>query len=70
MTLDQLDWSKITQAQARRLVPVADRREQAAARVFNESGSDGDEAVWMVAFRLWEDLKVFAICGEKPDIPH
>lgn len=63
-----VDWSVLTQAQARRLVGPASRAEQAAAAKVNDGG-DAEEAAWLVAFTLWEDLRVYAICGEKPAQP-
>lgn len=62
-----LNWSKLTREQARRLIGAASRAEQAAGARFNASGSEADEAAWMEAFTMWEDLRVYAICGEKPE---
>lgn len=66
MHLADIDWATLTQAQAKRLVGPADRAEQAAAKRFNGSDAPGIEAVWREAYDLWEDLQVYAICGEKP----
>lgn len=62
-----IDWSTLTQAAASRMIAGADRAEQAAAKRFNTSGSKEDEAAWRLAFDRWENLRVFAICGERPD---
>lgn len=67
MRLDAIDWRTITRAQAARLIGAADQREKAAAARFNDSGAAADETAWLVAFTLWEDLRVFAICGERPE---
>lgn len=64
MTLDAIDWTTLTQAQARRLIGPADARERALGRRFD--AGEVDEATWWAAFKLWEDLRVYAICGEKP----
>lgn len=62
----QVDWNTLTEAKARRLVGAANLAEQRAAARFNASGTDSDEAAWLAAFTLWEDLRVYALCGEKP----
>ncbi len=61
-----LNWPKLTQAQAKRLTGAASRNEQTAAARFNASGSEADETAWREAFQIWEDLRVYAICGVKP----
>ncbi len=64
--LDAFNWETLTQAQARRMVAPAARREQAAAAIFNAQGSKAAYKVWIRAANLEEDLRVFAITGEKP----
>lgn len=64
MTLDSIDWRNITQKQAARLIPAANAREQSIGRKYNDGKAS--EAEWLMAFTLWEDLRVFAICGERP----
>lgn len=66
MRLADIDWRTISQAQASRLIGAADNAEKTAAQRFNASGSDEDEAAWRVAFDRWENLRVLAICGERP----
>ena len=61
-----IDWSTLTRAQASKRIGAADRAERVAAARWNASGTDEDEAAWAEAFKLWEDLRVYAICGEKP----
>ena len=63
----QVDWSTLTRKQAAQRIGAADHAESLAAQRFNETGSPEDEAAWLRAFTLWEDLRVFAICGERPD---
>ena len=67
MRLDQINWHTITQTQARRLISAARSCEQAAARKWDASDSTDDEAAWKAALDLEENLRVFAICGEKPE---
>lgn len=62
----RIDWNTITQKQAARLIGAADQAEKRAAQRWNASGDPADEAAWLDAFTVWEDLRVFAICGEKP----
>jgi len=62
--LDSINWDTLTREEAQRLIPHADRREQALARLYND-GAD-NESEWMAAFQLWEDLRVYALCGIKP----
>ena len=65
--LDEICWPSLTRERASRLVGAADRREQILARTFDASGTDADEAAWWKAFLLWENLRVYSICGVKPD---
>jgi hypothetical protein len=67
MTLQAIDWPTITRAQASRLIPAAARAEAAAAERFEASGTEADEAAMLAAFTVWEDLRVFVICGERPE---
>ena len=66
MTLDSIDWETLTLSQASRLIGAADRREQRLGRIWNDSGLPADEQAWLVAFKLWENLRVFVLCDERP----
>jgi hypothetical protein len=63
----QVDWSTITQAEARRLVGAASLAEKRAAERWDADESVETQAAWDAAFKLWEDLRVFALCGERPE---
>ncbi len=67
ISLDNIDWSTLTRQQAGRLVGGADKREQRLAKRVNAPDADAeDHAAWLAAFTLWEDLRIFIHCGEKP----
>lgn len=59
-----LDWRTLTRAQAAKLVSPANQREQRMAKAYDRGEITEDE--WWSAFKLWEDLRVYVICGEKP----
>lgn len=62
----RIDWSTITPAQAKRLLAPAARAERIAAGRYNATGSPDDETAMLEAFTLWENLRVFILCGERP----
>ena len=62
-----VDWPTLTQARAARLIGAADQAEKRAAQRWNASDDPADEAAWREAFDLWENLRVYALCGEKPE---
>lgn len=64
MKLSAINWDTLTEAQARRLIGPADSHEKAKAREFDAGKCT--ESEWLAAFTLWEDLRVYALCGEKP----
>jgi len=64
MRLDAIDWATLTRPQASRLIAAADARERALAKRFN--AGEIEESEWLPALKLWEDLRVYALCGEKP----
>lgn len=64
MKLDDLDWSTITEAQARRLLGPARRREQAVGRKF-EAGLVTED-VFIAAMLVEENLRVFSLTGLRP----
>jgi len=59
-----IDWDKITRAQAKRLSNKAYRLAGKLAAAYDVSGTDEDEATWWEMERLAEDLLVFALTGE------
>ena len=66
LSLSSLDWTALTAGQARTLIGAAERHERRFGRIWNDSGDPADETAWRAAFMLWEDLRVYALCGEKP----
>lgn len=64
MHLDEIDWETLTVAEAKKLIPLANQREQTLGRGFNLG--EVSESTWLGAFDLWENLRVFVNCGLKP----
>lgn len=65
--MDAPDWPTLTEAKARRLLPIAARAERDAAARFNETGAPEDERAMLAAYTLWENLAVFIQTGERPE---
>ncbi len=64
MKLNAIDWNTLTRPWAAKMIGAAHRQEQAKARAFDAGLIE--EAEWWAAFLLWENLRVFAITGERP----